>query len=131
VTAVNGTPSGGNPTPYASNVTYTAAGDLSSLPFGNGITESHTWNSRFQHTGISAGNLLSLGYAYCPPDETWPCATKNTGTPWQHTIAIGGQTQAVQEYQHDSLNRLVMASEYAGSNTLWRAHSWRCPAENL
>jgi RHS repeat-associated protein len=58
-----------------------------------------------------------LGYAYCPPNETWPCATKNTGTPWQHTIAIGGQTQALQEYQHDSLNRLVMASEYAGSNT--------------
>lgn len=28
---------------------------------------------------------------------------------------MGGQTKAIQEYQHDALNRLTVASEYAGS----------------
>lgn len=112
-TRVDGTPPGGAKTAYASNITYTAAGDLSSLPFANGITEGHTWNSLLENTGISAGNLLSLGYAYCN-NGAQQCATGNTGSPWQQTIAVGGQTMAVQSYLHDSLNRISLAAEKTG-----------------
>jgi hypothetical protein len=87
---------------------YTAAGDISALLFHNGVTETHSWNSLFEHTGISAdgatGNLMALGYAYCA-DGSQQCATGNTGSPWQHTISVGGQPMAVQQYLHDSLNR--------------------------
>jgi YD repeat-containing protein len=58
VTEVTGTPKNGTATAYASGITYTAAGDLWSLPLHNGITETHSYNSRLQQTGISAGSLL-------------------------------------------------------------------------
>ena len=69
---------------------------MSSLPFNNGITESHTWNSLFEHTGIQAGSLLALNYAYCN-NGAQICSSGNVGSPWQQTIAIGGQTMATQE----------------------------------
>ncbi len=110
-TAVNGTPAGGGtPTPYASGITYTAAGNFLTVPFGNGVTETHSWNSLFQHIGIQAGGLLALTYNYCGNGQS-QCSSGNTGSPWQQTIAVGGQVQAVQEYVHDSLNRLIVASE--------------------
>ena len=112
-TAVTGTPSGGGTTTYASGIQYIAAGAVSSLPFGNGITETRNWNNLLEQTSISAGSLLTVGYNYCN-NGTSQCASGNTGSPFQHTIAVGGQTQATQEYQHDALNRLTMASEYPG-----------------
>jgi hypothetical protein len=60
--------------------------------------------------------LLALNYAYCS-NGAQQCATGNTGSPWQQTIAIGGQTVAVQEYKHDSLNRVWMAEEKAGGTS--------------
>jgi RHS repeat-associated protein len=115
-TSVKSTPAGGSATTYASGITYNAAGGLSSLPFQNGITESHTWNSLFEHTGISAGNLLALNYNYCN-NGAQVCSSGNTGSPWQQTIAVGGQTMAVQEYVHDPMNRLVTLSERAGGTS--------------
>jgi RHS repeat-associated protein len=125
-TSVKGTPSGGSTTTYATGITYTAAGTLSSLPFNNGITESHTWNSLFEHTGIQAGSLLSLNYSYCPggqatcycPSGQPTCSTSNTGSPFQQTISIGGQTMATQEYAHtDPLNRVTTVSERTGGTS--------------
>jgi hypothetical protein len=127
VTAVNGTPSGGTPAPYASNITYSAAGDLATLPFGNGITESHTWNSRFQQTGISAGNLLGLGYTYCPNGQA-QCPSGNTGTPWQHTIAIGGRTRPANPPPGFAGRILTIASRPGAAGgrqcSRWRTKSW-------
>jgi len=65
------------------------AGGVSSLPFGNGITESHGWNNLLEQTSISAGNLLTLGYNYCN-NGTSQCSTGNTGSPFQHTIGWAG-----------------------------------------
>ncbi len=114
VTGVSGAPAGGTATSYATGIQYTAAGDLSSLPFGNGVTEGHTWNNRLQHTGITAGNLLGLSYSYCSNGASY-CSTGNTGSPFQQSISVGGQTMATQVFQHDSLNRLTGASEYPGA----------------
>ena len=77
------------------------------------VTESHTWNSRLQQTGMQAGSLLTLAYTYCDGGARF-CASGNTGSPWQQTISIGGQTVGVQAYQHDSLNRLLTVGESAG-----------------
>jgi RHS repeat-associated protein len=110
ITGVKGTPAVGSATTYATGVTYTAAGSLSSLPFNNGITETHTWNSMWEHTGVSAGTLLSLNFNYCNNGQAL-CTRGNTCSPWQQTIAVGGQTLAVQEYVHDPINRLTTASE--------------------
>jgi hypothetical protein len=57
-----------------------------------------------------------LGYNYL---QQWHVAVLrgNTGSPFQQTIGVGGQTMAIQEYQHDALNRLALASEHAGSSS--------------
>src|ERR1019366_71970 len=115
-TSVKSTPAGGSATTYASGITYNAAGGLSCLPFQNCITGSPTWNSLFEHTGISAGNPLALNYNYCN-NGAQVCSSGNTGSPWQQTIAVGGQTMAVQEYVHDPMNRLVTLSERAGGTS--------------
>jgi RHS repeat-associated protein len=114
VTAVSG--AANSSVSYASNIGYTAAGDFSSLTFANGITEGHNWNSRLQHTGISAGSLLKLDFKFCPGGQD-TCASGNTGSPFQQTITIGGQPQAIQTYQHDALNRLSIAAERTGLST--------------
>jgi RHS repeat-associated protein len=92
------------------------------LTFGNGITETRNWNNLFEQTSIQAGNLLTLGYNYCN-NGTSQCTSGNTGSPFQHTISPSGTVQAVQEFQHDALNRIQVASEHPGSSTF----SLTCP----
>jgi YD repeat-containing protein len=46
-------------TPYISGLSYNAASAPLTIPFNNGITETHTWNDRLQHTGVSAGTAAS------------------------------------------------------------------------
>jgi RHS repeat-associated protein len=95
------------------NVAYTAAGGFSSVPLGNGITESYGWNDRLQQTSIAAGNLLGLSFYPC--DGGLTACTNNTGNIWRETISIGGTVQATQEYRYDALNRLTLADERAGA----------------
>ena len=68
------------------------------------------------------GQPAGLGCTDCPNGQA-QCASGNTGTPYRQTIAVAGQTQAMQEFNHDSLNRLLLASEHAGSN----AFTLACP----
>jgi uncharacterized protein with von Willebrand factor type A (vWA) domain len=47
-------------------------------------------------------------------------AASNTGSPFQHTIGVGGQTpQAVQQFAPDGVNRITSASAQQGSSTAW------------
>lgn len=58
-------------TNYASSIGYTAAGGLSRMTLGNSntLTQSYTWNDRFQPTGMTATQggttLLALGFYPC------------------------------------------------------------------
>jgi RHS repeat-associated protein len=123
VTGVNGALAGGTTT-YASGIQYIAAGGVSSLPFGNGFTETRSWNNLMEQTSVgvsspSAGSLLSLGYNYCS-NGTSQCSSGNTGSPFQHTIAWTGQTPAVQQFTPpDGVNRVTGVSEQQGSSTAW------------
>ncbi len=104
-------------TSYLSNLAYTTPGGWSGMTLGNGVAPNYTWNDRVQLTGITAGNQLSLTYNYCPNGQA-TCAQSNNGNIWRETIATGGQVQAVQDYRYDSLNRLSVAAEKAGSSGL-------------
>ncbi len=117
VTGVTGTPKNGTPMAYASGITYTAAGDLGSLPFHNGITETHSYNSRLQQTGISAGSLLSLGYNFCP-SGTYPCVSGNTGTPQSQTIGVPG-LNLTQTYSYNIQNNRFTGGSEAGGAAEW------------
>jgi len=59
VKSVNGT------SPYVNNATYTALGQLATLPLGNGLTTVYTydpWNARLRRS--QTGNRLDLAYDY-------------------------------------------------------------------
>ena len=94
-------------TPYAgssnSPITYWPQGAMNSMPLGNGLTETTTFNNRLQPTGIQAGGL-SLQYAYS--------ATANNGNPVSQTIVWQGTTNQ-DNYLYDGTNRLSQAAESA------------------
>jgi YD repeat-containing protein len=126
VTAVQNV-TGGNYS-YASSIGYTAAGGLSTMTLGNSstITQTYTWNDRFQPVGMTASQgtdtLLQLGLFPCPSNGT-SCAsgsgTGNNGNLLSQTIsfpAIGSATalSVTQTYNYDHLNRLTGAQETGG-----------------
>jgi len=106
---------GSTPSTYASGITYTAHGGLSSLALGNGVTETHSWNDRLQQVGISVGPASSPGSIvalnFYPCDQGAISCGTNNGNIWRKKIGIGGATQADQEYRYDSLNRVTVAAE--------------------
>ncbi|MGA7234050.1 MAG: hypothetical protein WBY44_00115, partial [Bryobacteraceae bacterium] len=97
-------------TPYVSALSYTAASAPLTIPFNNGVTESHTWNDRFQHTSVSAGSLLTLNFYPCDQGQT-QCSSGNNGKIWRQDISVNGSFQASQSYQYDALNRLSAVGE--------------------
>ncbi len=119
VTAVQNVTGGGN---YASAIGYTAEGGLTTMTLGNNdtITQSYTWNDRFQPTGMTAtqgtNTLLQLGFYPCPNNGT-ACAsgngTGNNGNLLSQTITMPGLNLA-QTYSYDHLNRLTGAQETGG-----------------
>jgi YD repeat-containing protein len=101
---------------YVSNITYKPASIPSGLSLANGLTETYTWNDRLQLTGLNAGSVLGLNIYPCDQGAT-SCSTGNTGGTWRETITANGALNAVQEFRHDSLNRLITASEKTGAFT--------------
>ncbi|MBX3295444.1 MAG: hypothetical protein KF762_07010 [Acidobacteria bacterium] len=108
---------------YAKNLTYNAAGAVTSMQLGNNRWESTQFNSRLQPTQIALGitpgatNLLKLDYSYG--------TTQNNGNVLSQTITVPdvGQTDgfiATQAYEYDSLNRLKSAEEVIDSQTSWK-----------
>ena len=95
---------------YISTITYKPASIPNTLALANGLTETYTWNDRLQLTGLNAGNALALSIFPCDQGAT-SCISGNTGGTWRETITTNGALNAVQEFRHDSLNRLLTASE--------------------
>jgi RHS repeat-associated protein len=147
-TALGGT-LGSVVTPYASSMSYSPAGDATSLTFGNNVMETRSFNNRFQQTQITAGSLLNVNYAYCD-NRSATCTNGNTGSPWSQTIQANGQPSATQQYRHDALNRIIAAEERTGltdftpscpgTNSVWcqsfqydrtgnRGLTWSVPSE--
>jgi RHS repeat-associated protein len=83
---------------YASLIGYAPHGAMTSLTYGNGLTESTSFNSRLQPTQIQAGSLtLQYGYG----------TTNNNGNLLTQTI----QGTWTQNYLYDGANRLLQAAE--------------------
>jgi len=77
---------GGQPTNYTAlgqSIGYTAAGGYTSVPLGNGITESYSWNDRLQQIGITAGSL-ALNFYPCSNGQT--ACSNNNGNIWRETV---------------------------------------------
>ncbi|HEY7335897.1 MAG TPA: hypothetical protein VH639_13505, partial [Bryobacteraceae bacterium] len=100
---------------YASGIGYVAAGGLSGLTLGNGVTHSWSWNDRFQAVGMTAKNaslttLLGLGFYPCTGLAT-ACATGNNGNLQAQTIS-GPGLSLTQSYTYDpGVNRLTGINE--------------------
>ncbi|MCD9189175.1 MAG: hypothetical protein LUM44_22355 [Pyrinomonadaceae bacterium] len=119
---------------YAKHFTYTAAGAVSSMQFGNGAWESTVFNSRLQPTQIALGsvqngtNKLKLDFTYNTTTNGTPNADNN-GNVLSQTITTPSETRlgvtysaftAVQTYQYDALNRIKEAEEKIGTNQQWK-----------
>jgi RHS repeat-associated protein len=92
-------------------ISYAPQGAIASMTFGNGLTESTTFNGKLQPTQIQAGSLLTLQYGYP--------STANNGNLQSQTITRGSWT-ATQSYSgsYDGVNRLTAATE-TGPGTTW------------
>jgi YD repeat-containing protein len=101
---------------YVPSITYKPASIPNTLALGNGLTETYAWNDRLQLTGLNAGNALALSIYPCDQGAT-SCPAGNTGGTWRETITTNGALNAVQEFRHDSLNRLLTASEKTAAFT--------------
>ena len=93
---------------YASAVTYAPNDVVSGVRLGNGLTESTTFNTRFQPTQIKAANLLTLALTY---------GSANNGNLASQTIVRPSGTW-MQTYNYDGVNRLVCANEVGGAASL-------------
>jgi hypothetical protein len=109
-------PGSGATPPYG----YAAQGEFGSLPLGNGLTRTFTFNSRLQTTGISDTTgatypLLNLSY-------TWGTTADNGNLLTEaFTTSATGSTQGPsfsQTFGYDHVNRLSTSSE-TGTGTGW------------
>lgn len=111
--------------PYASNISYSAAGAVTSMRLGNGKFETTQFNSRLQPVqlglGASVGNsgLWKVNYEYGELQTNGTVdAGKNNGNIAKQTLTVPG-TNFVQAYKYDPLNRLSEAKETTGSTQNW------------
>jgi RHS repeat-associated protein len=106
---------GGVPKTYVSSVGYAPHGGIEQVAYGNGLSESTSFNSRLQPACMTAGSLLTLKLKYTGGAGD-PCAmtgADNNGNVRQATIVAGNATMT-QEFTYDGVNRLEMASESGG-----------------
>ena len=108
---------------YASGISYAPHGAISSLPFGNGVTESTTFNDRLQPLQMLAnhsttGQLLKLDFTFPQPQYSGSTyVTGNNGNIATQAITGQGGFSATQSYAYDNLNRLLSMSEGSLSRT--------------
>jgi RHS repeat-associated protein len=119
---------------YASALSYNAGGALESLTYGNGATETESYNSRMQTTSQSLvmnGVVLQrYDYQYGQVNQ-WTGAVdalKNNGQLGGTDAFIGGTPssptkQWKERFSYDSLARLDVASEFRGDTgaLTWQA----------
>jgi len=70
-------------------ISYAPQGAIASMTFGNGLTESTTFNGKLQPTQIQAGSLLTLQYGYHRPRITETCRARRSRG------AVGRQRKAI------------------------------------
>lgn len=92
---------------YASSITYAANNHVNSLPLGNTLTETTTFNTRFQPTGITVGSPLILTFVYGTGTNG---TVGDNGNLQSQTIAVPTLTNA-QSYMYDGVNRLSTFTE--------------------
>ncbi len=97
---------------YASQLQYTAPGDVKNMNTNNGLNQQFTWNDRLQMVSTSAGttpgSYLQLGFLPCA-NGTSTCATNNGNIQLQ--TAWTPNMSATQNYIYDANNRLKSAQE--------------------
>jgi RHS repeat-associated protein len=98
---------GSTVTNHVLNAGYTAHGAVSSLPFGNGLTETRTYNGRLQPQTIQVGSLLTLNLTYYPTAA---------GSLKKQIITRSGSTPWTQDYTYDAIERLKTATETGGGS---------------
>ena len=100
-TAVSAQPPDGSPAvPVLSNVAYQPFGPVKSMSFGNGVTESRSFDQDYRLTTLTdtgAGALQSLTYSYDAADNV-------------SKIADGVTAAHSQTFGYDALNRLTAAT---------------------
>ncbi|MFN0140404.1 MAG: RHS repeat domain-containing protein [Pyrinomonadaceae bacterium] len=111
--------------PYASNISYSAAGAVTSMKMGNGKWETASFNSRLQPVQLGLGasvadtGLWKVNFDY---GELLTNGTvdsvKNNGNIAKQTLTVPG-TNFVQAYKYDPLNRLTEAKETTGTTQNW------------
>jgi RHS repeat-associated protein len=86
---------------------YAPQGAIASVPRGDTLTETRSYNARLQTSGVTLGSVLSLGYSYPP--------TANNGSVSSISISGAGLASPVtQTFTYDGFNRLTQFSEGGG-----------------
>lgn len=107
---------------YAMDMTYAPHGALATAQWGNGVTESWTFNNRLQAQTMQAskgGLLLGLTFGYG--------TANNNGNVLTQTIQVGSQKTYLQTYSYDDLNRLTRvdeATQAGGGNSWWMSFDY-------
>ena len=110
--SVAGTPSSGQTTTYASNVTYAPHGAIQQISRGDNLTEIRSYNNRLQETAISldtSGNARSAfgqDMYYCSNGAA-ACTTNNGNLLSLNLPYLSAQ----QSFSYDAINRLTAAAE--------------------
>ncbi len=93
-----------NNTPLALNVTYKPFGGISSLTYGNNVTQTISYDQQYRFTSIKAGTIQDIVYSY---DSNWNI----TG------IINNLDVEKNKTYTYDALDRLATANGPWGALT--------------
>jgi RHS repeat-associated protein len=110
--SVAGTPSSGQTTTYASNVTYAPHGAIQQISRGDTLTEIRSYNNRLQENAISLGTSGNARSAF--GQDMYYCAngaatcTTNNGNLLSLNLPY---LSAQQSFTYDPINRLTAAAE--------------------
>lgn len=136
ITGINGLVAG-SPSTYASGISFTAPGTLSTLTPGHGITETYSWNDRLQPISMSAGNLLTLKlypcdvwcrqFAYDMPGNRTVASRSPAGSYAWDVGSISAATNRIVDagWNYDSAGDVTQAGSN-GSLTTTQRMRWRC-----
>lgn len=108
---------------YAKHFTYTAAGAVASMQYGNSKWESTVFNVRLQPTQIALGSTqnatdnLKLNFDYGQANNNGNVLSQTITVP---TVGSNQGFTAVQTYSYDSLNRIKDAKEMIGTSQQWK-----------
>lgn len=118
---VSGQMAGESNKTYASQLSYTPHGAVTSMQLGNGLAYGASFNSRLQtesislaEAGTAAPKLLDLRFAYG--------GVSNNGSLLSQRIIVANSPglDVTQSYGYDQLNRLTSAAEASGANVTWK-----------